>query len=366
MNQEKVKELRSWMEKNGVDLAYISDPSHIGYFSGFESNPMERILALFIPLEKDPFLFAPGLEVEDAKASTWEYDVIGYLDSEDPWKIIVEEIKKRYGAPKKLALEKGQLVLDRYQKLVDAFGGTDFSADLTPMIQQLQLYKTEEECQRLIEAGSTADLAFEIGFKLVKPGITEEEIVAEIEYELKKQGIKQMSFPTEVLAGPNAASPHGSPGKNTVKENELVLFDLGTIVNGYCSDATRTVACGKPTDHRKKIFDIVYESQMKAQAAIKPGITAAELDKIARDVIEGYGYGEYFNHRLGHGIGTTIHEFPSIVEGNDMVIKEGMCFSIEPGIYLPNDVGVRIEDCVYVTKDGCIPFTKTPKELTVL
>ena len=106
MNQEKVSELRNWMQKNNVDLAYISDASHIGYFSGFDSNPMERVLALFIPLEKDPFLFAPGLEVEDAKASSFEYDVVGYLDSQDPFSIIVDEIKKRYGSPKKIALEK--------------------------------------------------------------------------------------------------------------------------------------------------------------------------------------------------------------------------------------------------------------------
>jgi Xaa-Pro dipeptidase len=103
-----------------------------------------------------------------------------------------------------------------------------------------------------------------------------------------------------------------------------------------------------------------------AQAAVKPGITAGELDKIARDVITGYGYGDYFNHRLGHGIGTTVHEFPSLITGNDLVIEEGMCFSIEPGIYLPDQVGVRIEDCIYVTADGCVPFTKTKKELLIL
>ena len=159
MNQEKVSELRNWMQKNNVDLAYISDASHIGYFSGFDSNPMERVLALFIPLEKDPFLFAPGLEVEDAKASSFEYDVVGYLDSQDPFSIIVDEIKKRYGSPKKIALEKNQLVLDRYLRLSEAFPAADFSADLTPLVQELQLYKTEEECQQLIEAGSTADLA---------------------------------------------------------------------------------------------------------------------------------------------------------------------------------------------------------------
>ncbi len=116
----------------------------------------------------------------------------------------------------------------------------------------------------------------------------------------------------------------------------------------------------------KKIYNITLEAQLAAQEAVRPGVTAGELDQIARNVINSYGYGEYFNHRLGHGIGTTVHEFPSLVEGNDLVIEEGMCFSLEPGIYIPEKVGVRIEDCVYVTSDGCVPFTTTPKELLVL
>ena len=116
----------------------------------------------------------------------------------------------------------------------------------------------------------------------------------------------------------------------------------------------------------RKIYNITLEAQLAAQEAVRPGVTAGELDQIARNVINSYGYGEYFNHRLGHGIGTTVHEFPSLVEGNDLVIEEGMCFSLEPGIYIPEKVGVRIEDCVYVTSDGCVPFTTTPKELLVL
>ncbi|EAA0412575.1 peptidase M24 family protein, partial [Listeria monocytogenes] len=243
---------------------------------------------------------------------------------------------------------------------------TDFSLDVTPIIQKMQLTKTAAEIDTLLEAGNWADVAFEIGFAAIKEGVSEMAIVAEIEYELKKRGVSHMSFDTTVLAGANAASPHGVPGDLKVTANELVLFDLGVVWKGYCSDATRTVAYKEPTALQRKIYDIVLEAELAAQAAVKPGITAGELDKIARDVITGYGYGDYFNHRLGHGIGTTVHEFPSLITGNDLVIEEGMCFSIEPGIYLPDQVGVRIEDCVYVTADGCVPFTKTAKELLVL
>ncbi|EOL42140.1 xaa-Pro dipeptidase [Enterococcus phoeniculicola] len=366
MNTTKLTELKNWMKENHTDLAYISDPGHIAYFAGYESEPHERVLALFVSVDKEPFLFTPALEVEDAQNSSWSYDVIGYLDSQNPWGIIANEITSRYGVPASLSLEKANLTIDRFDALATAFPGTDFSTDLTPIIQRLQLIKTEAEKNKLMEAGSWADVAFEIGFKTIKEGVTEQELVAEIEYQLKRQGVMNMSFDTLVLAGENAASPHGTPGKTAVSKNELVLFDLGVIWNGYCSDATRTVSFNEPTEFQEKIYAIVLEAQLKAQEAVKPGVKASELDKIAREVIESYGYGEYFNHRLGHGIGTTVHEYPSLVEGNDLVIEKGMCFSLEPGIYIPEKVGVRIEDCVYVTEDGCVPFTKTPKELQII
>ena len=354
MNNVKINELRQWMAQHQVELAYISDPGHIAYFSGYESDPHERVLALFIPLEQDPFLFTPALEVEDAQNSSWTYDVRGYLDSENPWEIIGKELRARYGQPGNVGIEKNALTVDRFDAISDILTGTDSYTDLTSIIQRLQLIKTVEEKDKLIEAGKWADVA------------SEQAIIAEIEYQLKKQGVSQMSFDTLVLAGANAASPHGTPGSTKVSPNELVLFDLGVVWNGYCSDATRTVAYQKPTEFQEKIYNITLEAQLAAQEAVRPGVTAGELDQIARNVINSYGYGEYFNHRLGHGIGTTVHEFPSLVEGNDLVIEEGMCFSLEPGIYIPEKVGVRIEDCVYVTSDGCVPFTTTPKELLVL
>ena len=170
-----------------------------------------------------------------------------------------------------------------------------------------------------------------------------------------------MSFDTLIQAGAHAAEPHGATNDTKIQDNELVLFDLGTNVDGYTSDASRTVAT--LNDKQKDIYQVCLEAQLAAQEAAKPGMTAAELDKIARDIIDQAGYGEYFIHRLGHGMGMTDHEFPSIMEGNDMLLEPGMCFSIEPGIYIPGFAGVRIEDCIHITKDGNEPFTHTTKEL---
>lgn len=172
-----------------------------------------------------------------------------------------------------------------------------------------------------------------------------------------------MSFDTMVLTGNNAANPHGIPSTNKIENDALLLFDLGVETLGYTSDMTRTVAVGKPDQFKQDIYNLTLEAHMAAVNMIKPGVTASEIDYAARSVIEKAGYGEYFNHRLGHGLGMSVHEFPSIMEGNDLVIKEGMCFSVEPGIYIPGKVGVRIEDCGYVTETGFELFTKTPKEL---
>ena len=321
MNQEKIADLKNWMHQEKIDFTYISDPGHIAYFSGYESEPHERVLALFIAADDQSFLFTPALEVEDAEKSSWTYPVYGYLDSENPWEKIAALLNKRTQGTPRFALEKQALSLARFDQLKTYFPASDFSHDVTPLIEKLQLIKTEPEIQRLLEAGSWADVAFEIGFKAIQAGVAEQEIVAEIEYQLKRQGIRSMCFDTLVL---------------------------------------------EPSDFQKEIYGIVLEAQLAATEAVKPGVTAGELDDIARGVITKAGYGEYFNHRLGHGIGTTVHEYPSLVHGNDLVIEEGMCFSIEPGIYIPGKVGVRIEDCLHVTKTGSEPFTKTTKELQII
>ena len=364
--KKQLQDLQEYLAQNNLDIAYISNPSDIHYFTGFYSDPVERILALLVFPDKDPFLFAPQLEVEASKDAGWDKDVFGYLDHEDPFALMAGHIKDVAGTPSKWGIEKDDLPVQKLEAIKQQFPDAQFPTNLSRYMENAKLIKTPSEIENLKAAGAEADYAFTVAFNAIKEGRTEQEVVAEIEYAMMKKGVMHMSFDTIVQAGANAANPHGGPEKTPIEKNELVLFDLGTVHNGYISDASRTVAFGQPDEKSLDIYKVDLEAQYAAMDAAKPGITAAELDKVARDIITKAGYGEYFIHRLGHGMGTSEHEFPSIMEGNDMILKPGMCFSIEPGIYIPNVAGVRIEDCVYITEDGCEPFTHTSKELTYI
>lgn len=358
-----LQKLQNWLAQNHFEVAYVSNPTNVAYFSGFFADPEERIQALLVFPDQDPFYFGPQLEVEAVKANGWHYPAYGYLDHQAPFDLIADQVKKRVANPTRWAIEKDDLAFGRYEKLQQAFPEAKFLGDASRFIEQAKLIKTPDEIALMKAAGKEADFAFEVGFKAVQAGRTEQEIVAEIEYALMKRGVMQMSFDTIVQAGADASDPHEGPKATQIKPDELILFDLGTVHQGYMSDATRTIAFGHPNAKALEIHKVCLEAQLTAQAAAKPGLTAAELDHIARDVITKAGYGEYFIHRLGHGIGTSTHEFPSIMEGNELQLQPGMCFSIEPGIYIPGVAGVRIEDCIHITENGNEPFTHTPKEL---
>lgn len=366
MEYTKLQQLQITLQHQQLDVAYLSDPMTIKYLTGFGSDPIERILALVVFADHDPFLFAPALEVEAIKGTGWPYSVYGYLDHEEPFAMIATQIKHRLAQPSNFGAELNYLTVTRLRALQAQFPHAHFDVDLTPTIERMRLIKTPDEIAKLHEAGKWADFAFEVGFNAIQLGRSEQEIDAEIEYALMKKGIMEMSFPSLIQAGAHAAEPHGETSSNQVQNNQLVLFDLGTVYDGYVSDASRTVGVGTLSDKQKDIYQVCLEAQLTAQAAAKPGMTAAELDKISRDIITKAGYGEYFIHRLGHGMGMSDHEFPSIMEGNDMILEPGMCFSIEPGIYIPGFAGVRIEDCIVITEDGNDSFTHTSKELQIL
>lgn len=359
----KLEEFQKWVQENNLDVAYVSDFKNIEYFTGFSSDPIERILGLFVFPDHEPFIFAPALEVEVIREIGWPYPVYGYLDHEKPYDKIAKLIKEINPNPTKWGIEKENLTIERFDEIKSHFENVTVKSNLTNEINRLRLIKTPKEIEALKAAGKEADFALETAYNAVKVDKTEAEVAAELEYKLKKNGVMDMSFDTLIQAGAHAANPHGATDMNKIENNELVLFDLGTVHDGYISDVSRTIAVGELNEKQQDIFDTCLKAQLKAQAAVKPGVKASEIDKIARDVIEAAGYGEYFIHRAGHGMGLGEHEFPSIMEGNDLLLEEGMCFSIEPGIYIPDVAGVRIEDCVHVTADGCEPFTNTTKEL---
>lgn len=353
----KIQTLQHQLEQQGISAAVVSDPVTINYLTGFYSDPHERYMFLFLTVDKEPLLFLPALDVARADAHL-NFPVVGYDDAENPWQKIKAVLPKT--DLKTVAVEFDHLNVTKFKGLEDVYDA-DF-CDLTPLINRMRLIKSEDEIAKMHFAGKLADEALAIGCQAISLDKTETDIVAEIGFQMKRKGY-DMSFETMVLTGHNAANPHGVPADNKIANNALLLFDLGIAANGYMSDMTRTVAVGKPDQFQKDIYNLCLEAQLTAQELIKPGVTAAEVDHAARSVIAKAGYGEYFNHRLGHGIGMGLHEFPSIMAGNDLVLEEGMCFSVEPGIYIPNKVGVRIEDCGVVRAKGFEVFTQIPKTL---
>lgn len=354
----KLARIQTFLKENTQALAIFSNPVTINYLTGYFCDPHERQLFLLVFADREPLIFLPELDTLRASQQL-DFPILGYSDEENPWQKLKNALTSL--VYDKLFAEFDHLNVSKLQGLQSIFTG--HFADITPLINQMKMIKSADEIDKMLVAGRLADQAMAVGFEQINLERTELDLIAQIEFAMKQAGADRMSFDTMVLTGTNAANPHGIPAKNKLENNALLLFDLGVETLGYTSDMTRTVAVGQPDQFKKDIYQLCLEAQLTALDMIKPGVTASEIDQAARSVIEKAGYGQYFNHRLGHGIGMEVHEFPSIMAGNDLVIEEGMCFSVEPGIYIPDKVGVRIEDCGYVTQNGFELFTTTSKEL---
>jgi Xaa-Pro dipeptidase len=357
-----IQQLSHWMKENDVDVSFLTSTENVFYLSGFYSNPHERLLGLAVFQNEEPFLICPAMDVNVAKSSGWAYEIIGYSDIDQPWELVHKAVLKRACPSSKMAIEKEHMNVERFEMIQHLFPESTFlSAE--EKLRQLRMVKTDKELKILRQACELADYAIEVGLEEIKEGKIELEILAAIEFALKKKGVKEMSFSTMVLTGVNAAAPHGTPGQTKIQKGDLVLFDLGVVVDGYCSDITRTVAYGEISEKQLDIYNTVLKAQLAAINTVKPEVSCSEIDLAARRIISDAGYGPYFPHRLGHGLGISIHEYPSITEKNHLLVEEGMVFTVEPGIYIPNVAGVRIEDDLVVTANGCEILTKFPKEL---
>lgn len=360
MNQ-RLQKFSNWLKQNDYSFGFITSTPNVFYLSGFYTNPHERLLSLIIFPNKEPILVCPNMEVSLARQAGWEHEMIGYDDTDNPWDLIKSHLNLSKDE-QKIAVEKSHITLERFEKLSSLSPSLTFvSAD--EKLNELRMIKDEDEIPVLREAAKLADFGVEVGMNAIKKGKTEMEILAEIEFELKKKGIRDMSFSTLVLSGKNSASPHGTPGNNQIKEGDFVLFDLGVILDGYCSDITRTCVFGSPNDKQEEIYEAVHNGQLAAVEMCKPGVEIGRVDQTARGIIAKKGYGDYFIHRIGHGLGIEVHEYPSMTSENKELLQEGMTFTIEPGIYVPEIGGVRIEDDLLITKNGVEVLTKFPKDL---
>lgn len=340
----KIKKITKQLQHEQADAAWITTPLNVFYFTGYRSEPHERLFALLITANGDQTLYCPKMEVEEVKNSPFEGKIIGYLDTENPFEIDPLSFNK-------LLIESEHLTVKRQRELTRNFGVQHYG-DIDQTIKELRNIKNESEIENIREAAKLADKCIEIGTEFLKVGVTEREVVNHIENEIKKFGVSEMSFDTMVLFGDHAASPHGTPGERKLVKDEYVLFDLGVIYNHYCSDMTRTVKFGTPSEEAQTIYNIVLEAETNAIEAIRAGVPLQDIDKIARDIISDAGYGDYFPHRLGHGLGLEEHEYQDVSSTNSNLLEAGMVITIEPGIYVPNVAGVRIEDDILVTENG--------------
>ncbi len=245
----------------------------------------------------------------------------------------------------------------------------NLNAKLIPFNKKINGFrgvKEEWELDLMRKAQAIADKAFAEVLPRIHTGMTELELQAELIYCLYKNGAHGLSFDPIVVSGPNTSLPHGVAGERIIQEGDFVTMDFGVLYYGYCSDMTRTVAVGYATEEMKKVYDTVLQAQLAGIAATKAGVKGKEVDAAARQVIDDAGYGKYFGHGYGHGIGLQVHEWPSCNPSGDTVMEENMVSSAEPGIYLPGKFGVRIEDVVVFKADGCVNLTKSPKELIII
>lgn len=256
---------------------------------------------------------------------------------------------------------------DRYKTQLRRIGvDCVCSNKLDAFILNMRIIKDESEYQKILSAQKITEKSYLEVLNDLKPGVTEKQIAAKLEYLMKLNGAEDVSFSLITITGQKTSLPHGVPTDDCVKAGDFFTFDIGAVYDGYHSDTTRTVAVKSASSEMKEIYDIVLKAQINALEHIKEGVTCKSVDDAARSVISDAGYGEYFGHSTGHGVGLDIHETPNVSYRNNTVLKEGMVITDEPGIYLPSKFGVRIEDMVYVTKNGYKNFVTLPKELIIV
>ncbi|MFJ6560147.1 aminopeptidase P family protein [Streptomyces sp. NPDC091412] len=337
----------------GPDLAWLT-----GYAP---TAVTERLTLLVLAAGREPVLVVPTLEAPDAaKASGASALALrDWTDGTDPYAVTAALLddRGRFG----ISDNTWAMHLLALQQTLPK---TSY-ASLTEALPMLRAVKDAAEVELLAAAGAAADAAFEEIRKLRFSGRRESEVAADLAGLLRRFGHSQVDF-TIVGSGPNGANPHHEVGDRVIERGDMVVLDFGGLKDGYGSDTTRTVHVGEPTDEERRVHDIVREAQEAGFRAVRPGVSCQEVDRAARAVITRAGYGEFFIHRTGHGIGVTTHEPPYMIEGEEQPLVPGMCFSVEPGIYLPGRFGVRIEDIVTVTEDGGRRLNDTTREMVIV
>ncbi len=356
----RLNKLKTYLKEEKIDLAMITYPPNVFYYTGFNTDPHERFLSLMIDTKEDKeYFFVPELDAEIAKQDSIIQNIIPISDAVNPFDLVKKEIN---GPIKSLAIEKNAVTVARLEGLNEIFK-TPSLFDIQAQIDAQRMKKSANEIKKSQTAIKIIEEVLEAGLKKIKVGMTEAEVTAELEFLMRKFGADGPSFTTIVLSGPKSALPHGSPDERKIEAGDFLLIDMGVIKDGYVSDITRTFVLGEASEKQKEIYDIVLKSNQAGIRAVKVGAQMKEFDLAARQVIHEAGYGDYFHNRVGHGLGIEVHEAPSVHAENQDHAETGLLFTIEPGIYIPGFGGVRIEDNVYINEQGDVQVLTTfPKD----
>ncbi|SFE63412.1 Xaa-Pro aminopeptidase [Actinacidiphila alni] len=361
---ERLTKARTEAAAAGVQALLVSPGPDLRYLTGYQALPLERLTCLVVPVEGDPFLVVPRLEQPSAQASPaggLGIEIVGFDETDDAYGLIA----------RRLPAGTARFAVDDHmwaQKLL-AFQAALPRAEAVlagDVLAELRMRKTPAEVDALRRAGGAIDRVHRRIGEWLRPGRTEREVAKDIADAIVEAGHARMDF-VIVGSGPNGASPHHEVSDRVIRTGDPVVIDIGgTTAEGYCSDSTRTYAVGEPPAAFRELYDVLLRAQTAQTEAVRPGITAEELDAVGRDIITDAGYGDHFIHRTGHGIGLDTHEEPYIVAGSKRPLEPGMAFSVEPGIYLPDTFGARIEDIAVCTESGGERLNLTGRDLVVL
>ena len=342
---------------DGLDAMLLTSEANCYYATGFMGEGIALVT------RRGSWYFTDSRYTEAADKAIGNAAVIREVSREKPFSALINEALAEAGA-EKAGFEEQRMTVAEH-----AVYSEKLHCTLTPassLMTELRGSKDEEELSCMTAAQRIAEGALEQILKEIRPGMTEKEIAARLNYLMVSAGAEKTAFDTIVASGPNGSMPHAVPGMRKVREGDFITMDFGCVYKGYCSDMTRTVALGRPSDEMRNVYDIVLQAQLAGIAAAKAGVTGAVIDGAARKVIQDAGYGVYFGHSFGHSLGIDIHEAPNAAPGNDKPMPDGAVVSAEPGIYLPGKFGVRIEDVMILRPDGAQVITKAPKALLVL
>ncbi|WIV18063.1 Xaa-Pro peptidase family protein [Paenibacillus polygoni] len=356
MENNRVMKLRKAMKEQGLEAILVTSPINRRYITGFTGSAGYVLVTL-----QKAYLLTDFRYMTQAPQQAKAFTVLEHTAK--PMETVKDLLMEE--GIQSLGFEKDLITFATYEAYTDQLKPVEL-VPVSGLVEKLRLYKDENEIAIMQRAADLADAAFAHILTVVKPGMTEREADLELEFFMRKHGATSSSFDTIVASGIRSAMPHGVASNKVIEKGDFITFDFGALLDGYCSDLTRTIAVGTPAAKLVEIYNIVLEAQLHTLEQIKPGMTGREADALARDIITKYGYGDYFGHSTGHGLGMEVHESPRLSKLSDDILEPGMVVTVEPGIYLADIGGVRIEDDVVLTESGISILTHSKKELITL